>query len=69
MARREYTVSLTKQGDWDRATIYEDDGSWYYCLRAADPHGEEYADEPVGPFPTSEAAEKRAREEFIPRDP
>jgi hypothetical protein len=67
MARQEYTISLTGPAGYDRATIYREDGSgWYYCLRTADPHGEEYSADPVGPFPSSDEAEKRARAEFIP---
>lgn len=66
MAPSEYTISLKGSSSYDRATIYQEDVGWYYCLRTADPHGEEFTADPVGPFPTAEEAEKRARAEFIP---
>jgi hypothetical protein len=71
VARSEYTIPISGQTDWDRATIYQDEGGWYYCPRRADPHGEEMADESVGPFASAGEAERRAREWFIapPPDP
>ncbi len=65
MARSSYTIPITGRTDWDRATIYHDGEGWYYCLRRADPHGEEMEDEPVGPFASANEAERKAREWFI----
>ena len=65
MARDEYTIPLTGPA-WDRASIYSDEGGWFYCLRRADPHGEEFDEEPVGPFPSAAEAERQAKVGFIP---
>ena len=67
MAGREYTIPISGTNSWDRATIFELDGGWYYCLRQVDPHGEEYTGESVGPFPTADEAERQARADYIPR--
>ncbi|MHB1415054.1 MAG: hypothetical protein ACYC1C_07350 [Chloroflexota bacterium] len=66
MARHEYTISLRGTDDWDRATIFEEEEGWYYSLRQADPHGEEYAGDSVGPFSTAAEAERKAKESLIP---
>jgi hypothetical protein len=65
VARNSYTIPITGRTDWDRATIYQDDDGWYYCLRRADPHGEELDEDPVGPFASAVEAERKAREWFI----
>ncbi len=67
MPEHEYTIALSR-GEWDRATIFLDEDGWYYSLRRADPHGEEFVEEPVGPFGSAEEAERRARTDFISPD-
>jgi hypothetical protein len=66
MAGREYTIPLTASEFGDRASIFELEDGWYYCLRRVDPHGEEFLEENAGPFPTAAEAEQGAREDYIP---
>ena len=66
MAERGYTIPIAGREGWDRATIWRDADGWYYCLRAADPHGEEFAGDPVGPFSSAEDAERGAQRDFLP---
>ncbi|MHB1132011.1 MAG: hypothetical protein ACYC4L_06430 [Chloroflexota bacterium] len=68
MARDGYTIPITAGEAWDRASIYTDEGGWYYTLRRADPHGEEFDEEAVGPFTSADEAERQARAGFIPSE-